>query len=102
LKHIAGTNSLPEESTRASLGFLTNERSTQVGTISAPPSIHHQKGPGRGEHGGDDHEGEVPAGAAVPAWLTGELRCGRRLEEAAGSAARGTGEDDGVRLRALP
>ena len=37
----------------------------------------------------------------MPAWLTGELRCGRRLEEAAGSAARGTGEDDGVRLREL-
>jgi hypothetical protein len=36
----------------------------------------------------------------VPVWLTGELRCGRRLEEAAGSAARGTGAgevvDDGV------
>jgi len=63
------------------------------GRISAPPSIHHQKGPGRGAHGGEDHEGEVPAGAAVPVWLTGELRCGRRLEEAAGSAARGTGEE---------
>ena len=48
MKHIAGTNSLPEESTRASLGFLTNERSTQARTDLRPALNPPPEGTGKG------------------------------------------------------